>query len=31
MNGFLFILARALHAVLSQKDFSDGDPSPGRP
>jgi len=27
MNGFLFILARALRAVLSQKDLSDGDPA----
>ena len=30
LNGFLFILARALHAVLSQEALSDGDPAPGR-
>jgi membrane protein implicated in regulation of membrane protease activity len=29
LNGFLFILARALHAVLSHEASSDGDPSPG--
>ena len=30
LNGFLFILARALHAALSQEALSNGDPAPGR-
>jgi hypothetical protein len=30
VNGFLFVLARALHAVLAQESFSDGDPARGR-